>query len=208
MVFVPAANVFECVAKGVTNGQPWNNVWHIRHGENQVAPDPATVAEWFGTRWHDAFIPGMSSSAQLTEVTVRALDEQFSLAAVRVYSPAISGHITGDCMPANVALLVQKLTGKVGRQNRGRSYIPAVPENFTTSGLGNIGATQLAAAQARADAFRQAMLSDILATSMAPVVVSRYQAGAPRPQAIVTEISNLVVSGYVATQRDRLKRGA
>lgn len=53
--------------------------------------------------------------------------------------PAITGALTGDTMPPNCAYLVEKLTGLAGRRNKGRLYLPGVPESYADQ-LGNLSA--------------------------------------------------------------------
>lgn len=43
-----------------------------------------------------------------------------------------AGTVSGDVMPEEVAVLIQRRTGLQGRQRRGRVFIPCVPDSFVT----------------------------------------------------------------------------
>lgn len=208
MPFVPAPRTYECVVKGTVTTQPWVNIWHVRRQASTTEPTPAEVAGWFWVRWSAQMLPGMSNNALVSEVTVRDIGSQFAPQGVLPVSPQQAGAITGDCLPANVSFLFQKLTGFTGRMHRGRSYLPGVPEAQSVNAGGGLTAGIAAGWNTRLEAFRASLSNDIGGTSMECVLVSRVQGGIPRAEAKVTQITSIICSPWVATQRDRLKRGA
>ena len=98
---------------------------------------------------------------------------------------------------AQVCTLITKQTDSGGRKNRGRFFLPAVPEANVDVG-GTLTSGTITTAQAAADAFLTA-----LDTAGIPMVILHGSVGdAPTP------VTSLVVSPYVATQRRRQPRRA
>lgn len=118
------------------------------------------------------------------------------------------GSIAGDSLPPNVALLVNKNTGLAGRRERGRFYLPGVPESVS-GGTGIVASghittvnTALATYFGRFAANPEAALS--------PAVLHRAIERPVRPayelDAVVgTTLVNLTANNKLATQRERLR---
>lgn len=111
-------------------------------------------------------------------------------------APVAGGRAPGAA-PPNVATLVQKLTALGGRRNRGRMYLPgAVETDIDNEGL--YGTTPLGVLQTAATAFR----TQTLALAQVDQLVLLHEQAPFTP----TEITSLVVSRTVATQRRRQRR--
>ena len=113
--------------------------------------------------------------------------------------------MSGTSLPANCAVLVQKLTSRGGRRGRGRMYIPWAA---TTSGVGEDGKL-VAGDVTRVTAAVQVWLPKV-AELVGPVVLLHRESGpevdpptTPGPPNVVTSIR---VDPLVATQRRRLGR--
>lgn len=99
--------------------------------------------------------------------------------------------------PTNCALLIQKKTPFGGRRNRGRMFLPAgyLPELFIGA-AGNIDGASLIDFQNGADEW-------LAALSLAGLEMTIHHATAPFAS---TEVTSLVVSDTIATQRQRMRR--
>lgn len=106
----------------------------------------------------------------------------------------LAGTVAGGSPPPQVALLIQKITGRAGRVNRGRMYIPA-PSEANVDETGRYTSAQTAAFQADADAF----LSQ-LDTAGYPMALLHTD-----PAISPTDVVSLRVDNLVATQRRRLR---
>lgn len=107
---------------------------------------------------------------------------------------SLAGSLAGNTPPPQTALLIQKITGRAGRKNRGRMYIPANDESILND-AGVYGSTETAGFQTKADSFLAA-----LDTAGYPMVLLHTSvADAP------TDVVSLVVQSKVATQRRRLR---
>lgn len=50
----------------------------------------------------------------------------------------LPGLIVGEAMPPNVAAVISLRSGFGGRSNRGRKYVPGVPESYGDNGVGTV----------------------------------------------------------------------
>jgi len=106
-----------------------------------------------------------------------------------------------DCLPMNVAILIQKRTAFAGRKNRGRFYVPAVP-NTSVNGAADpngLTASALSGAQTMADTFFAQLTDSDDGDPLHPVILH------PTPSTTVTQVTSFSVQGRLATQRGRLR---
>jgi hypothetical protein len=106
---------------------------------------------------------------------------------------AAAGLQTGSASPPNCALLIKKLSALGGRANRGRMYVPGLPEAVVDE-AGSIDSTFRASAQTRFNNFAAA-----LATATADPVILHDGPADPTP------ITAFTVQALSATQRRRLR---
>ncbi len=103
-------------------------------------------------------------------------------------------------VPPNTAILVQKRTALGGRRNRGRMYIPGIPEG-EISGAGTITAAQLAVYNTAAEGLR----TELAALSFVSECVIFHTTLDTAPAIAPTVITSMNVSAKCATQRRRLR---
>lgn len=103
------------------------------------------------------------------------------------------GAIANDAMPPQVAYLLHKNTGLVGRENQGRMYVPGVGEDKANA-VGFVDPTFRASIQTAANAFLAKLTADGY-----PMVILH---DSPGVSAVVT---TLTCDVKVATQRRRLR---
>lgn len=114
--------------------------------------------------------------------------------AIEERTIGLAGVQPGTLLTPQVALLIQKITGLAGRQNRGRMYMPTLAEDNVDDG-GFLIAGALSAFQAAADQFDSDL--DLSAVPMTILHTS--------PAVTPSQVSSLQVSPKVATQRRRLR---
>lgn len=164
--------------------------------ESTVGPvDPDTMAtsvhNTFGTHWADR----IDSDATLRETL--AYQGPTPSVEAGVDATPIPGTRDGANPPPQVCILVQKRTGFIGRQNRGRLYMPwMVPEDL----IDELGSIQGATVVFYQDVLN-AWLTDLVVGNHPMILThSRVDLGQPR------EVTQLVMTPTVATQRRRLHR--
>jgi hypothetical protein len=154
------------------------------------------VGDWITTY----YVPLLNVQADVTSMKLQVLTTADGL--VKDIELDETGTADGDALPSQVSVCMTKDTGYAGRSRRGRLYTWGVPAERTDSvrtlsvaGLGAYNAAFLT------------LLSDVAETSWVPVVVSTVEAGAPRSEALVTEIFQIVCrDARLDTQRRRLGR--
>lgn len=110
---------------------------------------------------------------------------------------AHNGALSGELMPANVAILVQKLTGFAGKKNRGRMFQPGVDKIASQASNGNLMVqSQLDVLQGKWDEF----YTGLIVANLLPCIL--HQQGVADPPRAVTQF---VVQSRFATQRGRLR---
>lgn len=105
------------------------------NGDALDAANVQTAANDFKTAYATAIPAVITSSHTLHRVELVQTSGVNQIDAVS-NSAAVAGSVSGDVMPEEVAVLIQRRTGLVGRNKRGRVFIPCVPDSFVTgSGL-------------------------------------------------------------------------
>lgn len=110
---------------------------------------------------------------------------------------SLGGAISGAILPANCAILVQKLTGFAGKKNRGRLFWPGVQVGVLVGSGGNMVTPSVVGAfQSQFDTF----LTTLVGASLLPVIF--HQTGVADPPRVITSFK---VLERLATQRGRLR---
>jgi len=175
---------------------------YVTYGVSGVVADEANWVSLLDNL-HDLFVTHLAG--QVSSVyTLQQTDGQFTIAldnevnGIHAESDAMTGSATP--LPQNCAFLVQKRTGKAGRRNRGRWYLPGVPESIVGSD-GTVIESNRAALQTAAQAFLTGMPA--AAGGLVMVILhSTGVSGVPAP----TVVTQMVVDSRIATQRTRLRR--
>lgn len=108
------------------------------------------------------------------------------------------GTNSSDFLPQNCALLLQKRSEVGGRRNRGRMYIPGVPETACNE-VGVLTTTYTNAVKGLCDTFAAEYQDPAEFNTSAMVIL--HSTGDPTP----TEVTLLTVDERIATQRRRLR---
>ena len=110
------------------------------------------------------------------------------------YNITEEGTGSGIQVAMNTAVLVTKLTGLGGRENRGRMYLPPIPAGFTVSANGAIGSGVDVLLQSQLEDWRTAVELDGV-----ELVVHHSDGSAG------TRIEGLRVPNIIGTQRRRIR---
>lgn len=113
-------------------------------------------------------------------------------------SAAVAGGIASDPVPANTSVLVHKATGLIGRNHRGRLYVPGIAETWMDGAGSNLTAPHLATLET---AFLD-WIAQLITDKLDLAVLHRNPATTPD---LVTDVT---VRSLVATQRRRLRKVA
>ncbi len=114
----------------------------------------------------------------------------------------VAGSASWESPPPNTAVLVQKRTGRAGRNQRGRMYIPpTVVSETLVDTLGVIDNTKLGLLNAQWAGFRTSMV----AADYTPYLLHGGTKANPTVAPPPTLVTSFLVEPLVATQRRRLR---
>jgi hypothetical protein len=184
------ANHFEVVCHFTIPGQDGDVVSSLAFSGADAASPPnftavtTELAELQGNMSQDSVLTSMSFrlGSAATDDPVEEVD---------VNLPGIA---SGECLPCNNALLVQKRTAFGGRRNRGRNFWPGLEKNGV-SDAGLIASATLGGMQTN----WEAMQAGMEALGYDPVLLHQQ---APFPP---TPVVTFTCQQKVATQRTRLR---
>ncbi len=148
--------------------------------------------------WGANVTPYLSPSLRFKGLTARSGPDGLGLTWEVVTD--IPGTYTGACLPPNCALLIHKRTQSGGRRNRGRFFLPGVPEG-TVDQVGNLMGTYPQSVAGLGPALFAALagvsgVGELAIFHTTPVGVAGL---AP------TQITSMDVDQKIATQRRRMR---
>jgi hypothetical protein len=167
--------------------------WYITFGIQ--SPIVTDVAMNVFSECVTQFVSLLDSSVSLVGVRVR--DEE----RVDEWTASTPGTMSGSTLPSNCALLVKKQTASIGRKHRGRMYWPAMVQVADCTEAGVVASARVTAVQAKMTAFKAGMATRGFDLYILHSELLTEPGTAPAP----TAITNLTVSGLIATQRRRLR---
>jgi hypothetical protein len=178
----------------------YNRPAFITYGVNPTATDPQTIASSLISAWTDtgSMNSKLDSNVTMSEVIVR-LGTDGGEDIVGSVVNAIAGTAGLTSPPPNVSVLVYKRTARGGRRGRGRLYLPWFIGASVIGEDGVINATSVTQLATSVGAWFTA-----LQTRNVPMYLlhapGKTTPGAPN------EVTSLVVSNVIGTQRRRLSR--
>lgn len=151
--------------------------------------------------WEDTVAqPGRSNGVRMTEIYVRALDEQNAPVWIQSINPPLVGGQASPALPFNVTLAVKFTTGFAGRSFRGRHYWIGLAEGQVTGDF--VISTAADNIRGFLDTLRT---QDLDAIGYDLVILSRQHNGVPRVTGVATTVTGVSLTDYrVDTQRRRL----
>lgn len=202
MQFIPAPGIIEVFMSHTINTRPGKG-WVLHYQTTAISVSEldmldlsAALVNW----WNVHQQPLMNASCKLDIVRCRDLTSQNSYVTEYTTGLPLGGTRVGSSVAGQVVLSIKKSTGLAGRNYRGRVYQFGAVE---TDGDGNtLGSTYISNVEA---AWNEALFLSGAINDFAMVLVSRFQDGQPRSEAVVTPILNMVaVDNRVDTNRTKL----
>lgn len=142
----------------------------------------------------------MSSAWSGREVHARDMSAGSGLQATSTAISGVVGTLAGEPLPNNVALAIARKSGLAGRSYNGRVYFPG----WADSDLADVNSFTIGRANSRAS-FLQGMDSAAVGDGWTPVIVSRFNDGAPRSVGVHVPLAQWVcVNTVIDSRRSRL----
>lgn len=162
------------------------------------APDQAAVDAGF-TAWQNSWKTITTNESVLVGGHVLVGSDPGTVRWESSLTPVV-GTVSGLNVPQNTAFLARKQTTLGGRRNRGRMYIPGVPESWVT-GAGVVPIANVATINT---ALTGLLIGGAIHTAFGFLGQAQllHQSGSQTP----TEVVDLQCQRVVATQRRRLRR--
>lgn len=201
MPFVPAPNVVAISIHGFLGGVPVTITLEVELAAAPVESDLDNIAS-ITSGWLTSWLRPLQVD-DMNWTSIDVIDKSTNVGNIgKTYPIAITGAVTGDAPePANVALLVSRLSALRGKSYNGRTYLCGQGEGTS------VGAQYIspAAVSAWGTAYSNWIVT-LRGAGYDPVIVSRFTGGAARTTAVTTPIKTLVMQQQLATQRGRLGR--
>lgn len=86
-----------------------------------------TFANTLFTTLQVSVLPCLAPDAEFVQVKIKAFEGSNEFEALSTGAP-VSGTATGEMMPEENAVVIQRRTGKIGRSKRGRIFFPFIAE--------------------------------------------------------------------------------
>lgn len=160
--------------------------------------DPSAVANQVQSSYVSAFGNAMDSETTMGPTIVTFDQGENGRGSVSGTTETNGTRASGVATTSNIALLVRKISDRVGRPGRGRMFIPWVLSQSSVDEVGNITPTAVTDMQDRADAF----LTSLQTAGLQMVILHDSTVPNATPASLVIGLN---VDSVVATQRRRLR---
>jgi hypothetical protein len=161
---------------------------------------PALATSLFSA-FNTSVMPNVSAKYTHTRCVVRAGQSGLVPDLVAEANGSQIGGGSSSPLPQNTAMLIKKVSGLTGRQNRGRFYLPGIDESSVTE-VGVLAAATITLIQGRLNTWLTSVNDVVGITQM---VILHQGLGDP-PAIGPTIITQLIIDPVVSTQRRRLRR--
>lgn len=199
MPFIPVPNVIQAELVYNWGGETCENVFHFEPDAGvplALMPElGAHLISWWNTNMRQ----WVNVTAQLVAVKFTDLTASIDPAMDVVTGLPIIGTAAGDSLPNNVSCVFSKRTILRGRSYRGRIYQIGLSEQHVTA-----NALLATPRDGIKNAYQMLTAFSTAGASWTMVVVSRYQAGAPRAVGVTTNVTSITTDGVIDSQRRRL----
>lgn len=128
-----------------TNAKAQCVLWYlISAGTTPSLSTVVTHANSFRTAYSTAIAAALPTACNLDKVTLRWVSGGSEVEGDNS-NGVVAGTVSGDVLPEEDVIVIQRRTGFVGRNKRGRIFFPFVPEAFQADGaLNSTGLTAAA----------------------------------------------------------------
>lgn len=200
MPFIPSTQTAKAVIEYLwANQKVITSLWFRNEVAEPTQAELLALATYLGTTFFDALKGYLTTSIAMTRVT--ATSQATASDPQQAYTPPapVTGLIASESMPMNTCCVLTHRTALRGRNYRGRTYQPGLPDNMRTS-PGEANLTTLAAIAA-------VYVSGLVTNLPGPwdwVVVSHYLNKVARPTGLKTAITGVTVDTLLDSMRRRL----
>lgn len=152
------------------------------------------------------FYSRLSSQYSIAKVAIRWQQEAGIQRYVETTSTPDLFNGAATPLPSNCAIIIQKKTAFGGKKNRGRMYVPGLPEGLVDQ-HGNISSSELASLNVVADSIFtgfNAVFDDLVIHHHYPPSVGPPLAGQVDPSQTPTVVTSLEIPVRIGTQRRRM----
>lgn len=202
MAFQAVPDTVEVTVVYEQNLERITNTFHAKKAGGYDQAAITTLAELVDDLVQTFLLPVMSFNASYEHTEVRGLAVENDLFALNQDGVG-PGQDVSEGLPNNVTVSIKKNSGFTGRSARGRWYFVALPSNGLASNENQWLQTTMDDVLEAVEALRLGVLTG----PWVPVIVSRFTAGAPRPEGVTFDwISSVTVNRNVDSQRGRLTR--
>lgn len=198
--FVPAEDVIQVQMVFSLFGQTVENVLNFKHG-NAALIETATALCTALVDWWDTYIkPYVPADVSLQKLIATDASSATGYQITYTTGLPLVGTANGAVSaPSNVTLAVKFATGSRGRWYHGRAYHVGLVASEIT---GNILSSNRVATLKTGYEALMGLIVDALPAPL--VVVSKYLAGMPRVNAVVTDVLSIAIDQYIDSQKRRL----
>jgi hypothetical protein len=141
----------------------------------------------------------ISDLVEMTGVDI-VLNNGTSIVEASSNNGSMFGREAGALLPPNVCILMRKQSGLLGKENRGRVYLPGVSESLVDT-PSTISHAHLVAMQADMDS----MFAALVAAELLPYLIRKTNVPLDNYSVPLT---NFLVENLFATQRRRLRKAS
>jgi hypothetical protein len=205
MPFVPVPNTVMVEAIYEWDGQRVENTFYFERLSEPTLEEVTLFLEGINTIIQTELLPLLSNAIQLVELVATLLTTAESFSVSKTISPPVTGGVVGESVPSNVSYVITFKTALRGRANRGRNYVPGLPNAAVDTN------TIVAGTRTGLLDFYTTLRAGASEGGWSMVVVSRYSGvdaqGKPIPRLVgqTTPISSFVTfDSTVDSQRRRL----
>jgi hypothetical protein len=198
MAFIPTPSGVEIVDKGIQNGVPVVNVYHVAVAGVITSTVLLNVATVFKS-WVDGYkLPMLDSSFVQQSVTAKDISVANGNEQTINYTSGGNGTAGNAPMAANAAVVVSWRTYNTGRSFRGRTYLGGLEQTYllNAQNLTTSAATSIAAAMG-------ALQSLLTSAGYILSVLSLVADKVARVSGLLTTIIGIVVDTKIDSQRRR-----
>lgn len=198
MAFVPALNTVEVALQFTVESQFVYNVLHYR---KETAWDEGSMID-LGTLleswWTTYGKTTANNTVSLNLIKMRDLTTVNSLYIEYPGSLPTAGAMAGNKLPNSVTAVLSLRTGQAGRSRRGRIFLVGVEASQIANGL-----LTSSARTAWVSAYGH-LIDDLEAEGYHLTICSKKVGTTPRENAVLTDVTFVTVSQYIAVQKRRL----
>lgn len=202
MAFQPVPNCAEIDIIYTLNGVIVQNSFYAFAAGGYALGDLVTLAAAIDNEVDPTWLTQQPAEAIYVRTEVRGLNVENDLTAEDSFSAGPGLHV-GSPLPNNVTFSIKKTSGLTGRSARGRTYWIGVPRTQLDAVNENLVLAAFASAVVSAVGAMRLVIDALPA--WAPVLVSRFTAGAQRPVGVTFPwVGETNIDLRVDTLRNRL----